>query len=79
MYIYIYVCVSVCMYVCMFVCMYACMHVCMYVRGLFKIMVPQNCLAPPFRALAEAGHGIRIMFSCAYLAKIVVFRPFANL
>ena len=51
--------------------------------GLFKIMVLQNCpyaaLLRPFRAPAESGHGIVIMFRCVSFVQIVVSRPFANL
>ena len=42
-------------------------------RGCSKIMVPEKCLyatfSRTFRAPAESGQGIMIMFSCAYFVK----------
>ena len=41
-----------------------------HIWWLFKIVVPENCpyaaLSRTFRAPAESGQGIMIMFSCAY-------------
>ena len=49
--------------------------------GLFKVMVPQNCLLPPFRepfaplsSPAKSGQGTVIMFACAHFVLKVYMR-----